>query len=911
MAFAMRSSTISPGMILLVLVVAIVAMPSGVSAFGAGNIPSVSAIEGKNFRHGDIEDTLATVIMSTGSLISKLTGGKKFNDMSIKRVYFGNWLRDYSQAVDVGTLSRGVGVDTLRVLIWVLSFLSFGYATEEFEVTNERLGVYRAEEHIDNPKDYADNQDARKYDPRLRGLVDPQELQIDPQTGMKNYIANERGGWSTSSQYIRSSLEKSIHYGRLYNSNGKKADQYESFRLLGQALHCLEDFSAHSNFVELTLREVGYNNVFPHVGTQTAINLHGKRVYPLVTGTFGSLDFLHSLLGEAQDHLSQTEVEELDQSLEQGRNSNDSSDVLKGLLSKVPISIPATTLSRDGGDSSSRGFDDSGRSSSNYQDYYQEPQMTTDLGGEIDRLTADSHASAPNASQMSVEEIIQKIYPFLAFRDRIMKAVDAALEKIPFLNDLIDKISDTLTIFVMGLIAPFVTPLIEGVVQQLQKGSQSAVDNKDQEEVWHDPTSDNPTHSYLSKDHFSLYLNEPAGKVAKEVVSYVVPLVVHAWENTNIDPNEVLSNVLEVFHHPALASRDIQQRMRQVVQAWADGLGRDKNKVIDSLSSDGVRSGANHIGGKAPVDGHDHGPSSKTHKPKPQSTQQQPSSFVTSAIDNVAHAAGVSQYVGSSGLHFPSHIPSKFPGASLINSAANVNKLSHQFGLREGEQEYTESQTHGTDISTGDKYYAQSSAVQGDDGYARQDEYLNISQSRQNASYYSQETAYSGLPRDEESGYPVPSRRYYDDTDEQRQSLSSGFDNLRLNDDNSTGYQGVYNEQPGHDHRHEFGDYQPDPPGGYGHPDDSYGGEYGRRAGGSGGYGDDADRYDDRPGAYGGPPGAYNAEQYGGQYGGPQPPQRDQFQGGEEYYPEQPQPPYDRPAGGYRGSSHGGDSGYY
>ena len=51
-------------------------------------------------------------------------------------------------------------------------------------MTDERLGVYRPEEHIDNPKDYADNKDARQYDPRLRGLIQPIELEIDPQTGM-------------------------------------------------------------------------------------------------------------------------------------------------------------------------------------------------------------------------------------------------------------------------------------------------------------------------------------------------------------------------------------------------------------------------------------------------------------------------------------------------------------------------------------------------------------------------------------------------------------------------------------------------------------------------------------------------------------------------------------------------------
>src|SRR5271170_362694 len=42
--------------------------------------------------------------------------------------------RDYSQALDVGTLSRGLDIPLLRVLVWVLGFMQFGYATEEFEV---------------------------------------------------------------------------------------------------------------------------------------------------------------------------------------------------------------------------------------------------------------------------------------------------------------------------------------------------------------------------------------------------------------------------------------------------------------------------------------------------------------------------------------------------------------------------------------------------------------------------------------------------------------------------------------------------------------------------------------------------------------------------------------------------------
>jgi len=127
----------------------------------------------------------------------------------------------------------------------VLSFLSFGYATAEFEVTEERLGVYRPEEHIDNPKDYADNADARKFDPRLRGPVQSAELEVDMNTGMKNYIANEHGGWATSAGYVKFSFARSIHFGRLYtngtgHARGKEEDLCEALRCLGQGLHCLE-----------------------------------------------------------------------------------------------------------------------------------------------------------------------------------------------------------------------------------------------------------------------------------------------------------------------------------------------------------------------------------------------------------------------------------------------------------------------------------------------------------------------------------------------------------------------------------------------------------------------------------------------------------------------------------------------
>ena len=105
--------------LLLTILLILICHASPAHGFGAGNIASLSKIEGKNWRHGDIEDLLTTVAFIRHH---------KWTSMQVKRVYFGNWLRDYSQAVDVGTL-KGVQADTIRVLVWILGFMSFGYAT--------------------------------------------------------------------------------------------------------------------------------------------------------------------------------------------------------------------------------------------------------------------------------------------------------------------------------------------------------------------------------------------------------------------------------------------------------------------------------------------------------------------------------------------------------------------------------------------------------------------------------------------------------------------------------------------------------------------------------------------------------------------------------------------------------------
>ncbi|KAI4716191.1 heterokaryon incompatibility Het-C [Aureobasidium sp. EXF-10727] len=576
---------------LCLVVVLLFATPT--HAFGAGNIASISKIEGKNWRHGDIEDMLKTV-----DCLKK----HKWTSMMIKRVYFGNWLRDYSQAVDVGTL-KGVPASTIRILVWVLAFMSFGYATGEFEVTDERLGVYRPEEHIDNPKDYADNVDARQYDQRLRGPVQQEELAIDPETGMKNYIANERGGWATSSGYIRYSLKRAIHFGRMYthgNNKGDEKDLCEALRCLGQALHTMEDFGAHTNYVELALRELGHNNVFPHVGANTEINLRGKRVFPLVTGTFGGVDFMHSVLGEANDHVTQSEVDEMQSALNnasaEGKRSGSgpSGEVsgLVSLLSKVPgtsslcqeavrLQSESDQYAAQNAGAGARGFDDGGYS----QDRAWNPVASANS-------TADPQA------------IVAKIYPILVFRDNVVRSISNIVSKIPGLESLIEKITEKVTLTVMGLLAPYITPLIAAASNSLKQGSSSVVDasGKHQYEVWTDPFSSDPTHSLLSKDHFSNILNEPAGKVAACTLQYVAPRVIYAFDHPDVPEDEILNDVLRAFHHPAIRDPhcEIQKSMFAVVENWArsrPGGGHDLDRL---LSSESVKAGHNHTGGANP-----------------------------------------------------------------------------------------------------------------------------------------------------------------------------------------------------------------------------------------------------------------------------------------------------------------------
>lgn len=273
-----------------------------VHAFGAGSVPETSEFAGYLWRHGDVAVAVLPYLFY-GNDDNRKAYGHSYREIMPDKVYRGNWLRDYSQLIDVLVLEKKVPEELLHAFVQILAYMQFGDLYPK--ITREVLGVYSHVEHIDNPRGYSEN--AHNIDHRLRRPWTWPEIDFNRQNGMKNYIAgNPDVKWDNgtpfqnSADYLRSKLMDAVHWGR-------EGRLDEAMLALGAALHTLEDFPAHSNFVELCLWVLHERDIFTYVGPLSRINIKeypsGQTVAwpPLVTGMFGSNDIFVSLLGEADD----------------------------------------------------------------------------------------------------------------------------------------------------------------------------------------------------------------------------------------------------------------------------------------------------------------------------------------------------------------------------------------------------------------------------------------------------------------------------------------------------------------------------------------------------------------------------------------------------------------------------------
>lgn len=266
----------------------------------------------------------------------------------IRQIYYGNWLRDFNQinlasvvgpppaqAIPAETPAQKrkrmemlrkyrpyFTQDAIRNILEILAvreFVQKPYQQGELpdlknpqsynelvavfedtygKMTKDIIGIYRPEEHIDNPILLADDTWAypwlnyryeheyqQYFSKETRNAVGPFAGDVEKAhyndagvnakeplhpRGMKHYILFDtevqgRGvkpedKWVTSyypsaATYLKRELKLAVRYG---------ATQ-EGYRHLGAAMHTLEDFFAHSNFCEVTLIKLGALEVFPWV----------------------------------------------------------------------------------------------------------------------------------------------------------------------------------------------------------------------------------------------------------------------------------------------------------------------------------------------------------------------------------------------------------------------------------------------------------------------------------------------------------------------------------------------------------------------------------------------------------------------------------------------------------------------
>lgn len=341
----------------------------------------------------------------------------------------------------------------------------------------------------------------------------------------------------------------------------------------------------------------------------------------------GGVDFLHSVLGEASDHVTQTEVNqsEVDQmnaALSQasaqhnsGKRSADPAgkassftDVLQqipgtGGLVQEAIQLQAASDAQAAENERAAGASGHDSSYAPYGNQY-DTARASNTGGQQFQAPPGSQGGPPGPGipgtnvNLDPQQAMAKIYPILAFRDKVVRTIAGIVSKIPGLEKAIETISERVTLFVMGLLAPFIKPIIAAASNALKQGSGTVVDAsaKQQYLVWTDPTSTDPTHSMLSKDHFSNILNPPSGQLASAILQYVAPRVIYGWDHPEVPQEEILHDVGRVFHHPALRDHnlEIHRNMFAVVEKWARARPHSAPDLNNILSSDSVKAGRNH-----------------------------------------------------------------------------------------------------------------------------------------------------------------------------------------------------------------------------------------------------------------------------------------------------------------------------
>lgn len=178
--------------------------------------------------------------------------------------------------------------------------------------------------------------------------------------------------------------------------------------------------------------------------------------------------------------MTQNEIQELEGTLEENSRKNDTS-ILEGLIDKIPDGI-------FGGDNKKQKMEDIQSNAANAQ------MANTSIS-----------PREPEEFTEYIQQVFQQIMPAIEFHDDLMKSIGEAVEKIPILPQIIEQLEEQLSMWTFSIMAPFVVPIIQQVKNELRTGSSEIIESSKNEQhvVFDDDQCSDPTHSMLSKDHFT------------------------------------------------------------------------------------------------------------------------------------------------------------------------------------------------------------------------------------------------------------------------------------------------------------------------------------------------------------------------------------------------------------------------
>jgi hypothetical protein len=169
-------------------------------------------------------------------------------------VYLGNWMRDFSQ----------IGDPHDRTILSILNVLSMG----EFNrpVTAEQVGGYLPTEHLDNPRGGGSVEDPAATGADTAGLSSSQRAWVkEQQTPEFKAKLAARARASHLPEYIEAGKE---HARRQFEAAARAGRGDPDGQLaMGNGLHTVEDYFAHSNFTDACIYLLAAEGALPPEST--------------------------------------------------------------------------------------------------------------------------------------------------------------------------------------------------------------------------------------------------------------------------------------------------------------------------------------------------------------------------------------------------------------------------------------------------------------------------------------------------------------------------------------------------------------------------------------------------------------------------------------------------------------------